>query len=127
MALYAEGLSAQRKVYHQIGQLTKLKELIIGDIENDELSHNPFRNLARDISGSRFRRQHPNSRPSHVNNLTSGLDVLGNLRQLHRVGLIDMEYGGFMECEEDKVWVKEHWPLVKKSYRDYFWKKLKKL
>ncbi|KAG0279585.1 hypothetical protein BGZ95_000783 [Linnemannia exigua] len=127
MVQYAEGLSAQRKVYRQIGQLTKLKELIIGDIENDELSHNPFMKLARDRSGSRFSRHYPNSRPSHDNNLTSGLDLLGNLKQLRRVGLIDMESGGFMECEEDKVWVKEHWPLVKEGYRDYFWKKLKHL
>ncbi|KAF9148496.1 hypothetical protein BG015_009778 [Linnemannia schmuckeri] len=116
-----EGLELQRELYRRLGRLTKLKELIVGFIEDDEFSSlfwptlydDPSISLA--TSGGR--------QPSHATNLENGLDLLKDLKQLRRVELPDLKARGFMKFEKDLVWTKTHWPLWDNSYRGDFWDK----
>ncbi|KAF9089255.1 hypothetical protein BGX29_012134, partial [Mortierella sp. GBA35] len=101
----AKRLCEQRELYLQIRRLTKLKGT-------------SYR--TRPCS-SWYNPDLTDRQPSHAKNLASGLDLLKNLKQLRRVRLDDLEEGGFMECEEDREWVKESWPLLQKGYRDEFW------
>ncbi|KAF8948276.1 hypothetical protein BGZ47_005748 [Haplosporangium gracile] len=116
-----EGLELQREMYRRLGRLTKLKELIVGFIENDEFSSLFWSTLYDDpsislaTSGGR--------QPSHATNLENGLDFLKDLKQLRRVELPDLKARGFMKFEKDLVWTKTYWPLWDNSYRDDFWAK----
>jgi hypothetical protein len=109
----------QRVLYRQLGRLTKLKELIVGFIEDDELSCAYYPQNSRrsfidlETSGGR--------QPSHSTNLDNGLDLLKNLSQVRRVELPDLKARGFMKYEEDKVWVSKHWQLLEEGYRSDFW------
>ncbi|KAG0274666.1 hypothetical protein BGZ96_004144, partial [Linnemannia gamsii] len=88
----------QRVLYRQLGRLTKLQELIVGFIEDDELSsayypqNNRRSSIDLETSGGR--------QPSHATNLDNGLDLLKNLSQVRRVELPDLKARGFMRYEE---------------------------
>ncbi|KAK3833603.1 MAG: hypothetical protein J3R72DRAFT_453250 [Linnemannia gamsii] len=143
----------QQQLYRQLARLTKLKELILGDMESDELI------IDEDDCGDHdFQDTPPSSSPLSVGNdeeqirdrlriisdiitpptflanfptcpkmtLESGMEVLKDLKQLRRVGLCNLEQHGFLDSEEDRVWVKENWPLFRQGYRNNIWKSFRR-
>lgn len=122
----------QKQLYRQLGRLTKLKELIFGEMEDDEL----ILDKGDGYGGQRQPRYyqpfisdgiHPryflvSSFYSPGMTLESGMDVLRDLKQLRRVGLKGLKTHAFLKSEKDRVWVKENWPLLQQGYRNDFWK-----
>ncbi|KAG0269795.1 hypothetical protein BGZ95_001905 [Linnemannia exigua] len=112
----------QRQVYRQLGRLTKLQELVLGEFELDELTDA----LDREEYQDDYKRFVPSRRRCLEMTLESGMDLLGELNLLRRVGLNRLEVPGFLAKEEDRRWVKEKWPLLETGYRNDFWKVLKR-
>ncbi|OAQ35059.1 hypothetical protein K457DRAFT_132938 [Linnemannia elongata AG-77] len=122
----------QQQLYRQLARLTNLKELVFGEMEDDEL----FLDNGDGYGGQRQPQYHQpiisdNIHPQDflVNDfyspemtLESGMGVLKDLKQLRRVGLKGVQPHAFLKSEEDRVWVKENWPLLQQEYRNDFWK-----
>ncbi|KAF9904573.1 hypothetical protein EC991_002562 [Linnemannia zychae] len=89
-------LDLHRKVYSQLGRLTKLRELKLGSSWSD----------VYDTHGFRYTRL----KDCLEMTLDSGLDLLRPLKELERMGLDEMDvYIGRKEL----AWMKEHWPKLK--------------
>ncbi|KAK3834365.1 MAG: hypothetical protein JOS17DRAFT_773251 [Linnemannia elongata] len=133
----------QQQLYCQLARLTKLKELIFGEMEDDELipvakdeDKEFILDKETDYGGQRQPQYHQPiiSDNIHTKNflvddfyspemtLESGMGVLKDLKELRRVGLRGVKNHAFLKSEEDRVWVKENWPLLQQEYRNDFWK-----
>ncbi|KAK3847031.1 MAG: hypothetical protein J3R72DRAFT_432948 [Linnemannia gamsii] len=112
----------QRQVYRQLGRLTKLQELVLGEFEEDELVDT----INMEYDQGYDRQAVLRRRRCLEMTLESGMDLLGELNLLRRVGLNGLEVSGFLAKEEDRRWVKERWPLLEEGYRNDFWKVYKR-
>lgn len=94
-----ESLDLQRRVYSQLGRLTKLSKLILG--------------VAVKSFWGKYEGGNQDQYWQHdclAMTLESGLGLLKDLKELERVVLDDMEVS--ISLNEEKAWVKTNWPKV---------------
>ncbi|KAG0372030.1 hypothetical protein BGX24_000846, partial [Mortierella sp. AD032] len=94
---HQESVELQKKVYAQLGRLTKLQQLHLGRyIDKDEW----------DKKGLSYEELWYFDGLSL--SLDSGLGLLKDIKELKTVGVPDMEV--YIECNKEQAWVKENWP-----------------
>ncbi|KAF9107265.1 hypothetical protein BGX29_006784 [Mortierella sp. GBA35] len=135
-----KSLQFQRRIYRQLGWLTKLKELVLGDIEMDEMFDNLHPLASAVVATGQEEEEEEEEKakekgrdeylcPYHFECLDmtfeSGMGYLKNLKQLRRVGVHRLQ-NGFMKSPQDRRWVKKNWPLLQRFYRENFWKHYKR-
>ncbi|KAG0203578.1 hypothetical protein BGX33_009043 [Mortierella sp. NVP41] len=135
-----KSLQFQRRIYWQLGWLTKLKELVLGDIEMDEMFDNLHPLASAVVATGQEEEEEEEEKakekgrdeylcPYHFECLDmtfeSGMGYLKNLKQLRRVGVHRLQ-NGFMKSPQDRRWVKKNWPLLQRFYRENFWKHYKR-
>ncbi|KAF9188287.1 hypothetical protein BGZ51_000681 [Haplosporangium sp. Z 767] len=120
----------QREVYKQLGRLTKLRELGLGqpyemDGQWSRMMENENEDEYCDDTDTQLGRQYE----CLDFTLASGLDELKNLKQLTEIGLQGMAVG-FFDGPAEQEWAKKHWPNIDmhmaqewsaaSDFRDYF-------
>jgi len=110
----------QRKVMAQLGQLTKLREITLGqDSVNSEYWEEDFsqddedeeEEYSCDIQlGMQYE--------CLTMTLEDGLNQLKGLKLMRRLKLLRMQHG---QGVEEKKWMKENWPVYGKESKDSFW------
>ncbi|CAO3565277.1 unnamed protein product [Mortierella alpina] len=108
--------TVQRQVYAQLGKLTKLRELVLSLPFGSTREH-----YEEGFSGSEYGTAGGHHSPSLSQaepryeclsfTLESGLDLLGDLKELRVIDLRHLVVG--IDGEAEQRWVKEHWPLVR--------------
>ncbi|KAF9091476.1 hypothetical protein BGX29_010911 [Mortierella sp. GBA35] len=94
-----ESIDLQRRVYAQLGRLTKMRELSLGaPYDDDECD-----DYRRDLGIRLF--------DCLAMSLESGLGLLKDLKQLRKVGVEDMEV--YIGRKRERLWVKQNWQRVK--------------
>ncbi|KAF9098282.1 hypothetical protein BGX23_006515 [Mortierella sp. AD031] len=94
-----ESYKVQRKVYSRLAQLTRLRELVLGNTESTSF-----------LDGS----------PKYLSmSLESGLDLLAGLKELQ---IVDCDKGVtcFWNLPEQE-WVQDHWPKYDTGHPETFW------
>ncbi|KAH7058033.1 hypothetical protein BKA57DRAFT_448401 [Linnemannia elongata] len=120
----------QRRVYEQLGQLTKLRHLILGgDIglyseKNVRLAFQEMSNEGVYFTPTNWQTGYQNDCLSMT--LESGLDLLKGLKEMRAVVVEGMAMGLSNPVERD--WQREHWPLLETGklfvngyFSDPFW------
>ncbi|KAK3839448.1 MAG: hypothetical protein JOS17DRAFT_786091 [Linnemannia elongata] len=101
-----ESVELQRRVYRQLGRLTKLRELTLGfpiDVSD----------YANSLEDKEYHRQYD----CLAMTLESGLDLLKDLKDLRVVGLEEMEV--YSDGDKEQDWFTKNWPKTRVSTTDY--------
>jgi hypothetical protein len=106
-----ESIDIQRQVCAQLGKLIKLKELTLRVLCPAYQEERILSRLGQISTVRKWRRfLHHRYHDCLAMSLEYGLDLLGNLKELRRVGLEDMDVDIGNPAEQ--AWVAENWPLA---------------
>ncbi|KAF9098524.1 hypothetical protein BGX29_007584 [Mortierella sp. GBA35] len=108
----------QRRVYEQLGRLTKLKQLVLGHDDVRFIYRYCYREKQNE--GSFYQKDGPIQTGHQYEclemTLESGMDAMRGLKELRMLELGAMEVGVI-----DQEWTRRNWPKFGSEYRDTFW------
>ncbi|KAG0052089.1 hypothetical protein BGZ83_003022 [Gryganskiella cystojenkinii] len=109
----------QQRVLGQLGRLTKLREITLGQdimvsscevMMEDEIREDDYYDEENLEIGHQYQ--------CLTMTLEDGLDQLSGLKNLRRLCIEKISHG---QKEAEKQWMKEHWPVFGKPTKDMFW------
>lgn len=117
-----ESRKIQRGVYEQLGRLTKLKQLVLGnnEVECGNGGYEQDNEIEEDDELTRYREEVLKEVWRQYECLEmaveSGMEVMAGLKELRYIELGAMSVGTI-----DQGWVDKNWPRLGSMYKDTFW------